>query len=78
MKDLYFRSYAGEALGGWSRWLPAPCAWWGKLTEGDRIMLEEGELVGFGRLQLGYMTDLEVEWANGEVMVERSAAVNFN
>ena len=72
MKDLYFRSYAGSELGGWSRWLPAPCAWWGKLTEGDRIMLEEGETVGFGKLQLAYLTEMEASEANGEVMSERS------
>ena len=71
MKDLYFRSWAGERF-GWSRWLPGPCAWWSNLTVGDRIMLESGEVVGFGKLQLAYLTETEAAEANGEVMSERS------
>lgn len=64
---------------GWSRWLPAPCAWWGAVGHEGRAMLEAGELVGYGVLQLAYLTEAEATAANGETLSERGrmgAAMN--
>jgi hypothetical protein len=71
MKDLVFRSWGGEAV-GWSKWLPAPCKWWADIGYEGRAMLEEGEVVGYGKLQLAYLTDHEIASANGALMSERA------
>ena len=57
---------------GWSKWLPAPLAWWRDIGHEGRAMLEEGEMVGYGRVQLAYLTENEVSAANGEVLTERN------
>lgn len=57
---------------GWSRWLPAPLIWWRQIGHEGRAMLEAGETVGYGKVQLAYLSEHEAVSANGEIMGERA------